>query len=151
MIENININESKTQQNWIKLHVTVKQNFYKSFRTQYRLHLHCLLWIPVYTCELTIKTSFPYNTKQAIEREISPSNNATLSQSELIWTFFISYNTHEPCFALWEQKTLEFECTFQCLNFEKDMATILIVTNKIISMTKLVRRPTQKTCLFFTF
>ena len=35
----------------------------------------------------------------AIERKISLSNNATLSQSELIQMFFIRYDKHERCFC----------------------------------------------------
>ena len=34
-----------------------------------------------------------------MEREISLSNNATLSQSELIRMLFISYDTRERCFC----------------------------------------------------
>ena len=44
--------------------------------------------------------------EQAIEREISLRNNGTLSAA----------------FVLWEQKTLVFDCTFQCCSFEKDIA-----------------------------
>ena len=41
--ENMNINEEQNRAKLIKLrkrHLIVKQNFYKSFGIQYRLHLH---------------------------------------------------------------------------------------------------------------
>jgi len=48
IIENMNINEEQNRAKLIKLrkrHLIVKQQFYKSFGIQYRLHLHFyLLW-----------------------------------------------------------------------------------------------------------
>ena len=43
IIESMNINEEQNRAKLIKLrkrHLIVKQNFYKSFGIQYRLHLH---------------------------------------------------------------------------------------------------------------
>ena len=61
----------------------------------------------------------------AIEREISLSNNATLIQSELISMSFITYDKRECCFCSARAKTLAFDCTFQCCSFKKDIATDL--------------------------
>ena len=115
-------------------YLIVKQQFYKSFGIQYRLHLHFhLLWK-----ERITKTSRSWiNVRDAsffvfhaIERGNSLSNNATLIQSELIRIFFITYDKRERCFCSLRAKTLAFDCTFQCCSFKKIWLRILIVTNK---------------------
>jgi hypothetical protein len=45
---------------------------------------------------------------EPIEREISLSNKATLSQSELIRMFFISYDAWERCFCSLKSKQTHF-------------------------------------------
>ena len=134
----MNINEEQNRTKLTKLskrHLIVKQQFYRSFGIQYRLHLHFYiiwkeqiasalktwrLWINV--CD----TSF-FFVHAILEREISLSNNATLIQSELIRMFFITYDKGERCFCSLRAKTLAFDCTFECMlhSFEKDMVTNL--------------------------
>ena len=84
----MNINEEQNRAKLIKLrkrHLIVKQQFYKSFGIQYRLHLHFyLLWKERIACALKAWRSW-INVRDAsfrivfhaIEREISLSNNAT--------------------------------------------------------------------------
>ena len=69
-----------------------------------------------------------------IEREIWLSNNATLSQSELIriGMFFVSYDKSEHCFcSLRAKKTLAFDCTFQCCSFKKDWLWLINIHDQI--------------------
>ena len=55
-----------------------------------RLHFKDMMIVN--KCLLRLLLCFPYNTEQAIEHEISLSNNTTLGESEFIWTFFINYD-----------------------------------------------------------
>ena len=122
IIENININKERNRAKLIKLrkrHVIVKQQFYKSFGIQYRLHLHFyLLWTERIACALKTWPSW-INVREAsfrvvfhaLGREISLSSNSTLIQSELIRMFFITYKRGR-CFCSLRAKTLAFECTF---------------------------------------
>jgi len=57
------------------------------------------------------------NAEQAIEHEISLSNNATLSQSELIRMFFISYDKSERCFCSLREKDRCILLHFSMLQF----------------------------------
>jgi len=126
IIENMNINEEQNQAKLIKLrkrHLIVKRQFYKSFGIQYRLHFY-LSWKERIACALKTWRSWinvrdaSFFVFHAIEREISLSNNATLSQSELIWMFFISYEKRERCFcSLRAKKTSHLTA-----HFTKDMA-----------------------------
>ena len=72
--------------------------------------------------------SFPYNAKQAIEREISLSNNATLSQSELIQMFCKSYETHECCIC--SLRPSHLTALFNAVVLKRIWLQILVVTNK---------------------
>ena len=77
----------------------MKQHFYKSFGIQYRLHLHFyLLWKEQIACALKTWRSLLSKKRRASHRAWH-FNNTTLSQSELIRMFFISYDTHKPCFC----------------------------------------------------
>jgi len=113
----MNINEEQNRAKLIKLrkrHLIAKQQFYKTFGIQYRLHLHFyLLWKEGIACTLSTWRSW-INVRDAsifvfhaIEHEISLSNNATLIQSELIRMFFITYDKREHCFYSLRAKTIK--------------------------------------------
>ena len=62
---------------------------------------------------------------EPIEREISLSNKAALSQSELIRKFCISYDVCKRCFILLfavKEKQTRIYFTFQRCSFKKNMA-----------------------------
>ena len=110
-----------------------------SFGIQYCLHLHfCLIWKEWIACALKIWRSWinvrdaGFFVFHAIEREISLSNNTTLSQSELNRMFFIMYNKRKRYFC-----SLRVKKPRIWLHLSMLWLWILIVTNKIIFMTKL--------------
>ena len=84
-------------------------------------------------CEKTFMTlvwvCFAYHTERALptEHEISLRKKATLSQSELIQTFFISFDEckHCSCSLKANSNKLTFHCTFQYC--AKDLKTKCIV------------------------
>ena len=114
----MNINEEQNRAKLIKLrkrHLIVKQQFYRLFGIQYRLHLHFyLLWKELIASALKTRRSWlngrdaSFFFFHAIEQEISLSNNATLFQSELIQMFFITYDKRERCFCSLTAKTLAY-------------------------------------------
>ena len=73
-------------------------------------------------CRLFILHAMP---NESIEYEISLSNEATLSQSDLIWMFFISYDVWECYFCFQDAKHNCLYFTFQRCSFKKNMATDL--------------------------
>ena len=137
----MNINEEQNRAKLIKLrkrHLIVKQQFYKSFGKQYRLHLHFyLLWKERIACALktwwswiNVSDASFWVLFHALEHEMSLSNNATPIQSELIRMFFITYDEHERCFFLWEQKPSHLTAPFNAVVLKRIWLRILIVTNK---------------------
>ena len=60
-----------------------------------------------------------------IEREISLSNKATLSQSDLIRMFFVSYKAFEAGFCVLKAKQSRLFFAFQRCSFKRNMATDL--------------------------
>ena len=64
---------------------------------------------------------------EPIGHEISLSNKATLSHSDLIWMFFISYDACERCFYFLKAKQTCLYFTFQRCSFKE---RILIMTDK---------------------
>ena len=109
----MNINE---EQNLAKLFTTSSAHW----ELHYSLKLHNL-------SSVNIVVSFPYNDEQATEREISLSNNTTLSQSEHILMFFKNYETRERCICSLRAKNLRTcDCTFQCCSFKKDMVFFFV-------------------------
>ena len=134
----MNINEEQNQAKPIKLrkrYLIVKRQFYKSFGIQYRLHFY-LLWKERSACALKTRrsginvrdvSSFVFH---AIECEILLSNNATLSQSQLIRTFFFTYDKRERCFCSLREKPSHLTAPFNAVVLKRIWLRILIVTNK---------------------
>ena len=68
---------------------------------------------------------------EPIEREISLSNKPTLSQSDLIRMFFISYDACEGCFCFFLMRNkLAFPSHFNAVVLKRMWLRILIMTNK---------------------
>ena len=139
----MHINEEQNRAKLIKFrkrHLIVKQQFYKSFGIQYRLHLHFyLLWKERIACTLSTWRSWinvrdaSFFVFHAIESEILLSNNATLIQSDLIRMFFITYDKWKCCFCSLRAKTpLHLTAPFNAVVLKRIWLRILIVTNKYL-------------------
>ena len=96
----------------------------------YITRFHVITWVPVLPVNVYLHYDrLPFKTWRswinvrnasvfvfnAIDQEISPSNNATLIQSELIRIFFVTYDKRERYFCCWEQKPSHLTAPFNAV------------------------------------
>ena len=116
----------------------VKQQFYKSFGIQYRLHLHFyFLWKERIACALKTWRSW-INVRDAsfrvvfhaIEREILLATTQLQSNQNSFKCSSLLTTSTRAAFALWEQKPSHLTAPFNVVVLKRIWLRILIVTNK---------------------